>query len=77
MHMAETQNLQRYKLKKFFFRSKVNWAGIVIAIIGILQALVALFSTHGDWKSWTLACATFVLGAAVIILRTFWITDKP
>jgi hypothetical protein len=31
----------------------------------------------GDWKSWTLASATFVLGVAVIILRTWWITDKP
>lgn len=70
------EKLQKFPMQKFFFRSKVNWVGIVTAVAGIVQALLTLLSTnHGDVKSWVFAAVSFVLGALTIILRTFFITD--
>lgn len=59
-------------MQKSFFKSKTNWSGIIVAILGILQGLVTMLSTHGDWKSWVLAIATFLFGGALIIVRTFF-----
>ena len=63
-------------MQKPFFKSRTNWSGIVVAILGILQLLVTLLSAQGGRKMLALAIATIVFGAAMIIFRT-WFADKP
>ena len=63
-------------MQKPFFKSRTNWSGIIVVILGVLQLLVILLSAQGGWKMLVLAIATIVFGAAMIIFRT-WFADKP
>jgi hypothetical protein len=64
-------------MQKPFFKSRTNWSGIIVVVLGILQLLVTLLSAQGGRKKMlALAIATIVFGAAMIIFRT-WFADKP
>jgi hypothetical protein len=63
-------------VQKPFFKSRTNWSGIIVMILGILQLLVILLSVQGGRKMLAVAIATIVFGAAMIIFRT-WFADKP
>lgn len=57
---------------KSFFKSKINWAAIIL----ILQALLPVFENQNfenmTFQNWF----TFVLGIIIIILRTYF-TSQP
>ncbi len=63
-------------MQKPFFKSRTNWSGIIVAVLGILQFVVILLSAQGGWKMLVLAIATILFGAAMIIART-WFADRP
>ena len=63
-------------MQKPFFKSRTNWSGIIVVILGILQLLVTLLSAQGGRKMLVLSIVTIVFGAVMIIYRT-WFADKP
>jgi hypothetical protein len=64
-------------MQKPFFKSRTNWSGIIVVVLGLLQLLAILLSVQtGGRKMLVIAIATIVFGAAMIIFRT-WFADKP
>jgi ABC-type anion transport system duplicated permease subunit len=58
--------------KKPIYASKINWSGVIIIAIGILQQVQAFYEA-GDYSREGIAA--MVMGVLIIIFRTFF-TDK-
>ena len=53
---------------KNFFLSKINWLGFVTVLIGLQDFIGTWNFSAMTIKSW----ATFVIGIAVIVIRTYF-----
>lgn len=59
-------------MKKSFLLSKINWAGLLLVLIGLEDFITKFDFADITLKGWV----TFGIGVAVIIIRTYF-TSRP
>lgn len=59
-------------MNKSFIASKLNWLGIIAALVGLEEFLKNFDFSDMTWKGWV----TFGIGILTVVLRTYF-TSKP